>query len=161
MATVGSVVGQSVITKVGFRSIALGGLVLMGIGSALLSQVSANGSYLGDLFIGLLAFGPGLGAAYVAASVATVAGVDEADAGLAAGLNNASFQIGGALGVAILASVAIAQTQGSEPLAALTAGFQSAFAAAIAFAAFGILAGVTFLGKARQTADAVPEPAAA
>jgi EmrB/QacA subfamily drug resistance transporter len=161
MATVGSVVGQSVITKVGFRSIALGGLVLMGIGSALLSQVSANGSYLGDLFIGLLVFGPGLGAAYVAASVATVSGVDEADAGLAAGLNNASFQIGGALGVAILASVAIAQTEGSEPLAALTAGFQSAFAAAIAFAAFGILAGVTFLGKARRTAEAVPEPAAA
>jgi predicted MFS family arabinose efflux permease len=123
--------------------------------------VSANGTYLGDLFLGLLVFGPGLGAAFVAASIATVSGVDEADAGLASGLNNASFQIGGALGVAILSSVAIAQTEGSEPLVALTAGFQSAFAAAIAFAAFGILAGAILLGKTRRTGTAAPEPAAA
>jgi EmrB/QacA subfamily drug resistance transporter len=161
MATVGSVVGQSVITKIGFRGIAVGGLALMGIGSALLSQVSASGTYLGDLFLGLLVFGPGLGAAFVAASVATVSGVDEADAGLASGLNNASFQIGGALGVAILTSVAVAQTEGSEPLVALTAGFQSAFAAAIAFAAIGILAGAILLGRTRRTGEAVPEPAAA
>jgi hypothetical protein len=90
-----------------------------------------------------------------------VSGVDEADAGLASGLNNASFQIGGALGVAILSSVAVAHTDGSEPLVALTAGFQSAFTAAIAFAAFGILAGATLLGTARRTGAAVPEPAAA
>jgi MFS family permease len=161
MATVGSVIGQSIITKVGFRSIALGGLGLMGLGSLLLGQVSANGSYLGDLFLGLLVFGPGLGAAFVAASIATVSGVDEADAGLASGLNNTSFQIGGALGVAILSSVAIAETEGSEPLVALTAGFQSAFTAAIAFAAFGIVAGAILLGKARGTDGAVPEPAVA
>jgi EmrB/QacA subfamily drug resistance transporter len=161
MATVGSVLGQSAINWVGFRSIALGGLVLMALGSALLSQVSAHGSYLGDLFLGLLVFGPGLGAAYVAASIATVAGVDEADAGLASGLNNASFQVGGALGVAILSSIAIAQTEGEEPLVALTAGFQSAFAAAIAFAAFGILAGVALFAKVRRMGGAVPAPAAA
>jgi EmrB/QacA subfamily drug resistance transporter len=161
MATVGSVLGQSAINRVGFRSIALSGLVLMALGSALLSQVSAHGSYLGDLFLGLLVFGPGLGAAYVAASIATVAGVDEADAGLASGLNNASFQVGGALGVAILSSIAIAQTEGEEPLVALTAGFQSAFAAAIAFAAFGILAGVALFAKVRRMGGAVPAPAAA
>jgi EmrB/QacA subfamily drug resistance transporter len=161
MATVGSVVGQSVITKVGFRSIAVGGLGLMGLGSLLLGQVSAHGTYLGDLFIGLLVFGPGLGAAFVAASVATVSGVEEADAGLASGLNNASFQIGGALGVAVLSSVAIAQTEGSDPLVALTAGFQSAFTAAIAFAVLGMVAGVLLLGKARATGEAIPEPASA
>jgi MFS family permease len=161
MATVGSVIGQSVVTKIGFRAIALGGLGLMGLGSLLLAHVSANGSYLGDLFLGLLVFGPGLGAAFVAASIATVSGVDEAEAGLASGLNNASFQIGGALGVAILSTVAVAHADGGEPLAALTAGFQSAFGAAIAFAAFGILAGAILLGKARRTSAAVPEPAAA
>jgi MFS family permease len=160
MATVGSVIGQSIISKAGFRSIALGGLTLMGIGSLLLGHVSAGGSYLGELFLGLLVFGPGLGAAYVAASIATVSGVDEADAGLASGLNNASFQIGGALGVAILSSVAIAHTEASTPVA-LTAGFQSAFTAAIAFAAFGIVAGAILLGTTRRTRGAVPEPAAA
>jgi EmrB/QacA subfamily drug resistance transporter len=161
MATVGSVIGQSVVTRIGFRGIALGGLGLMGLGSVLLAHVSANGSYLGDLFLGLLVFGPGLGAAFVAASIATVAGVDEAEAGLASGLNNASFQIGGALGVAILSTVAAANADGVEPLAALTAGFQSAFTAAIAFAAFGILAAAILLGRARRTRTAVPQPAAA
>jgi EmrB/QacA subfamily drug resistance transporter len=161
MATVGSVIGQSLVTKIGFRGIAVGGLGVMGLGSLLLTQVSANGSYLGDLLLGLLVFGPGLGGAFVAASIATVTGVDAADAGLASGLNNASFQIGGALGVAILSSVAVAQADGSEPLVALTAGFQSAFAAAIAFAAFGILAAAILLGTARRTGSAVPEPSVA
>jgi hypothetical protein len=133
----------------------------MGLGSLLLTSVSANGSYLGDLFLGLLVFGPGLGAAFVAASIATVAGVDEAEAGLASGLNNASFQIGGALGVAILASVAVAQADGSDPLVALTTGFQSAFAAAVLVAVAGILAAATLLGRRRRTAPAVPQPAAA
>jgi hypothetical protein len=155
------VIGQSLVTKIGFRGIAVGGLGVMGLGSLLLTQVSANGSYLGDLLLGLLVFGPGLGGAFVAASIATVTGVDAADAGLASALNNASFQIGGALGVAILSSVAVAQADGSEPLVALTAGFQSAFAAAIAFAAFGILAAAILLGTARRTGSAVPEPSVA
>jgi EmrB/QacA subfamily drug resistance transporter len=161
MATVGSVTGQSIVTKTGYRRMAIGGLGLMGLGSLLLTSVSAHGSYLGDLFLGLLVFGPGLGAAFVAAAIATVAGVDDAEAGLASGLNNASFQIGGALGIAILASVAVAQTDGSDPLTALTAGFQSAFAAAVVLAAAGILVAAILLGEGRRTGAAVPEPAAA
>jgi hypothetical protein len=93
--------------------------------------------------------------------IATVAGVDEAKAGLAPGLNDASFQIGGALGVAILASVAVAHADGSDPLAALTTGFQSAFAAAVVIAVAGILDAATLLGTSRRTRSAVPEPAPA
>ena len=140
------------------------GLGLTGLGCLLLSQVSVEGSYLGDMFLGLLAFGPGLGAAYVAGSIASLAGVAEADAGLASGLDNSSFQIGGAVGVAIVSSVTVSQAHGAEPLVALTNGLQSAFAAAIAFAVIGLLVAIALLGKLRAPAAgpaAAPAPAGA
>jgi EmrB/QacA subfamily drug resistance transporter len=151
-AAVGSVGGQAIATKGGLRWIAASGLVLTGLGCLLLSHVSVGGSYLGDIFFGLLIFGPGLGASYVAASIASLAGVAEADAGLASGLNNSSFQIGGAVGVAILSTVAVSQADGAEPLVALTDGFRSAFASAIAFAAIGLLVAMLLLGRLRPPA---------
>jgi predicted neutral ceramidase superfamily lipid hydrolase len=124
--------------------------------------VSVDGSYLGDIFFGLLVFGPGLGAAYVAGSIASLAGVAEADAGLASGLNNSSFQIGGAVGVAILSTVAVSHAHGTDPLAALTNGFQAAFATAIIFAVVGVLAAIALLGKLNLAVPALTtEPAAA
>jgi MFS family permease len=81
-------------------------------------------------------------------------------AGLASGLNNTSFQIGGAVGVAILSSVAISQADGAEPLVAPTDGFQSAFAVAIAFAAFGLLTAILLLGRLSGPAPAPTAEAA-
>jgi EmrB/QacA subfamily drug resistance transporter len=159
-AAAGSIAGQAIATKGGLRAVAAAGLVLTGLGCALLTQVSVDGSYLGDIFFGLLVFGPGLGAAYVAGSIGSLAGVAEADAGLASGLNNSSFQIGGAVGVAILSTVAVSDADGSNPLAALTNGFQSAFATATIFAAVGLIAAVAILGKLRLPAPA-GAPAAA
>jgi EmrB/QacA subfamily drug resistance transporter len=159
-AALGSIAGQAIATRGGLRAIAAGGLALTGVGCLLLTQVSVDGSYLGDIFFGLLAFGPGLGAAYVGGSIGSLAGVAEADAGLAAGLNNSSFQIGGAVGVAILSSVAVSQAAGSDPLAALTNGFQAAFAAAIVFAVLGVLAAGALLGRLALPVPGA-EPAAA
>jgi predicted MFS family arabinose efflux permease len=116
----------------------------------LLTQVSVAGSYLGDIFLGLLIFGPGLGATYVAASVATLTGVAERESGLASALNTAAFQIGGALGSAIVTTVAVSQADGPDPASALTDGFQSAFAAAIVFPALGVLCAVGLLRKVRK-----------
>ena len=157
-AALGSITGQAIATKGGLRVVATTGLALTGLGSLLLTQVSVDGTYLGDIFFGLLVFGPGLGAAYVAGSIGSLAGVSESDAGLASGLNNSSFQIGGAIGVAILSTVAVSQAEGSSPAVALTNGFQSAFATAIIFAVLGLLAAVAVLGKLRAPAAA---PAAA
>jgi EmrB/QacA subfamily drug resistance transporter len=161
MAAIGSTAGQAIVTRAGFRRVSAVGLVLMGAGCILLTQVSVDGGYLGDIFFGLLVFGPGLGAAYVAGSVATLAGVAEAEAGLASGLNNASFQIGGAVGVAIVSTVAVSEANGTT-LVALTDGFQAAFAAAIAFAVVGVLAAVALLGPAlgfgHDDRRAAPEP---
>jgi MFS family permease len=135
-------------------------MALTGVGALLLTQVSVGGSYLGDLFFALLILGPGIGAAYVAGSIASLTGVAETEAGLASGLNNASFQIGGAVGVAILSSVAVSGAHGADPLAALTDGYQSAFAVAIAIAVVGAVAAGLLLGK-RRGPEPVAEPAVA
>jgi EmrB/QacA subfamily drug resistance transporter len=161
-AALGSIAGQALATKGDLRPIAAAGMVLTALGCLSLSQVRVDGSYLGDIFFGLLLFGPGLGAAYVAASIASLAGVPESDAGLASGLNNSSFQIGGAVGVAILSTVAVSQAHGADPLSAMTNGFQSAFATAIVFAAAGVLAAGVLLGRRRVPVRArAAEPATA
>jgi predicted neutral ceramidase superfamily lipid hydrolase len=137
-------------------------MALTGLGSLLLTQVSVGGSYLGDLFFAFVILGPGIGAAYVAGSIASLTGVADTDAGLASGLNNASFQIGGAVGVAILSTVAVSDAQGPNPLAALTNGYQAAFAIAIVVAVLGIAASLLLAGRSVQP-DAAPaaEPAVA
>jgi EmrB/QacA subfamily drug resistance transporter len=158
-AALGSIGGQALATRGSLRAVAAGGFVLTGLGCLLLSQVSVDGSYLGDIFFGLLVFGPGLGAVYVAGSIGSLAGVSESDAGLASGLNNSSFQIGGAVGVAIVSTVAVSYADGADPLSALTSGFQSAFATAIVFAAVGLAVALTLLGKLRVPLPVpAPEP---
>jgi EmrB/QacA subfamily drug resistance transporter len=148
-AAIGSMVGQNVVTRVGPRVVGSAGFLLIAAGLAVLTQVSRDGSYFDDIFLGLLFFGPGLGSTYVAASVATLAGVAEREAGLASGLNNAAFQIGGALGSAIVTTVALSEVGDSASLFALTDGFQSAFAAALAFPALGLLCAALLLGPRR------------
>jgi EmrB/QacA subfamily drug resistance transporter len=160
MAAVGSATGQAIATRGGIRWIVVVSMLLTATGCLLLTQVSVDGSYLGDVFFGLLVFGPGLGAGYVAGSIASLAGVAETEAGLASGLNNTSFQIGGAVGVAILSTIAVSEAEGTGPLAALTNGYQAAFTTAIAFAAVGLLTAFLLLGGLRAPGPA-PEPAVA
>jgi hypothetical protein len=79
-------------------------------------------------------------------------------ASIASGLNNTSFRIGGAVGVAVLSTVAVSQADGPDPPVALTQGFQSAFAAAIAFSALGLAAAELLLGgKGHRVAPAEPD----
>jgi EmrB/QacA subfamily drug resistance transporter len=161
-AVIGTASAQAIATKGGVRAVAVVAMALTGLGSLILTQVSVGGTYLGDLFFALVVLGPGIGAAYVAGSIASLTGVAESEAGLASGLNNASFQIGGAVGVAILSSVAVSGAHGADPLAALTDGYRSAFAAAIAVAALGMVAAGVLLGRRREPVPALEaKPAAA
>ena len=160
MAAAGSIAGQSLATKGHLRAIAAGGMVLTALGCLSLGQVRMDGTYLGDIFFGLLLFGPGLGAAYVAASIASLAGVAASDAGLASGLNNSSFQIGGAIGVAIVSTVAVSEAHGANPLSAMTSGFQSAFATAIVFSVAGLASAAVLLGQRRERGGAPAAEAA-
>jgi predicted MFS family arabinose efflux permease len=153
-AVIGSMVGQGIVTKVGPRVVAGAGFLLIASGLAVLTQVSVDGGYVGDILLGLLPFGPGLGATFVAASVATLAGVEERESGLASGLNNAAFQIGGALGAAVVTTVAVSHAVGPDHSSALTEGFRAAFAAAIAFPALGLVCAALLL----RTAKTPPRP---
>jgi EmrB/QacA subfamily drug resistance transporter len=167
-ATVGAIAGQAAVLKVGFRSAAGTGLALMAAGSLVLTQVSVHGSYFPDIFFGLLLCGLGIGLAFVTATVAALAGVAEHEAGLASGLSNTALQIGAALGVAIVSTVAVSRSQhylaahqGANPLAALTAGYQSAFVACAVLAGIGLALALLLPGRPRKPAHDLPEPAPA
>jgi EmrB/QacA subfamily drug resistance transporter len=151
MAALASFSGQSAVTRFGARWIAGGGSVLMSLACLLLTRVSVDGSYFPDILLPLLIFGAGIGSASVASSIAALGGVSEADSGLAAGLTNAAFQIGGALGVAVLSTVALSQTVGTTPLVALTHGFQWGFSAAALFPVLALVAISFLFGKAGRS----------
>ena len=154
-AGVGAAVGQGLVTRAGsarVSAVAMAGLIT---GFVLLAGVSVNGSYTADMLPALLVFGPPLGAAFTAYSIATLQRVRESDAGLASGLNNTFEQIGGAFGTAVLATVATAHTDtllhGNVALRpALNEGFQSAFTVGIAFPVLGLLASAFLAGRRRR-----------
>jgi len=166
MVVVGSIVGQAIVLRVGFRPVAAAGGTLMGGGSLLLTQVSVGGSYFGDIFVGLLVCGLGIGLGFVTATVAALAGVAERESGLASGLSNVALQIGGALGVAIVSTVAVSRSEdflaaneGANPLVVLNEGFQSAFAACVVLAGIGVALALVLLGRPRQAAGERVAPA--
>jgi EmrB/QacA subfamily drug resistance transporter len=144
-AVIGTFSAQAIASKGGVRAVAVVAVALTGLGSLWLTQVSTGGSYVTDLLPALVPLGLGTGAAYVAGSIASLTGVAESEAGLASGLNNASFQIGGAVGVAILSTAAVS---GAD----LIDGYQSAFAAAIVVAVLGMVAAGLLLGRTGQHA---------
>ena len=163
MSVVGAYTAQNFVGKVGPLPVALAGMTLIACACVLFTQVSVNGSYLDDLFVGFLLFGPGLGAVFVASQIASLTGVAVRESGLAAGLVDSAF--GSALGIAIVTTVAVARTDdvlegGGAELGAITEGFQSAFVATVGFAIVGALMALLFLRR-DPTAEAEPAPAAA
>jgi EmrB/QacA subfamily drug resistance transporter len=167
-AAVGMIVVQASVARVGFRTLAAIGMALLGAGSLLLTQVAVGGSYLGDMFFGLLVFGVGIGPAFATATIAALAGVGEREAGVASGLSNTAFQLGGALGVAIVSTVAVSRSEnfleandGANPLVVLTEGFQSAFVACVILAVIGAALALLLSGRPRAAARERLEPAAA
>jgi EmrB/QacA subfamily drug resistance transporter len=167
MSVVGAVSGQALVARVGLRPVALIGMILVGAACLVLTQVSVEGSYFGDLFLGLLLFGAGLGATFVAAQIAGLSGVAEEESGLAAGLVDSSFNVGSALGIALLSTVAVARTEHvlaapdppASTAAAITEGFQTAFLVALGIALLGALLALLLLRREDKTEDAAIEAA--
>jgi EmrB/QacA subfamily drug resistance transporter len=162
------------VTRFGFKPVLVTGLLITAAGLVWFSQISPDGSYVGDVLFPSLLAAVGLGLAFVSMTVAAVSGVDTHETGLASGLINTSQQIGGALGLAILATVANSRiddlvASGTPMPVALTDGFQSAFLVGAGLAIAGaVLAMVLVSGKAsREHAEAAqrgelePVPAAA
>jgi EmrB/QacA subfamily drug resistance transporter len=160
-------VASQLVTRIGVKPVLVAGMSLLTVGLLYFTQVSVGGSYLGDLLPGFLLVGIGMAFSFVPISIAALAGVESKDAGLASGLINTSQQIGGALGIAVLSSVAVAQTHGATRAGdalpvALTDGFHAAFWVGVAVAAVGVLASI-FLVRSEELERApqgvVPVPA--
>ena len=167
-AAVGMIVAQAAIQKVGFRPVAATGMALLAAGCLVLTQAPVGGSYFGDIFFGLLLFGAGIGPVFATATIAALAGVAERESGVASGISNTAFQLGGALGVAIVSTVAVSRSadylaadEGANPLVVLTEGFQSAFVACVVLAAIGVVLALLLLGRPRKARHEPLEPVVA
>jgi MFS family permease len=151
-AIVASGISQALVTKLGVKPVLSLGMIMLTTGLLLFAQISANGSYLADLFPGFIILGIGLGFSFVPISIAALAGIPPQEAGLASGLINTSQQIGGALGVAILTTVAVSRTNheladGASRAVASTAGYQLAFYVAAVFAVANLIATLLILHR--------------
>jgi EmrB/QacA subfamily drug resistance transporter len=144
-AIVWSTVAASLVTRVGVKRVLVVGMIALAAGLAYFTQISVGGSYIGDLLPGFLLIGLGLGFSFVPISIAALAGIEPAEAGLASGLINTSQQIGGALGIAALSTIATSRTDdalagGAAHADALVTGFHAAFVAGVIVAVVGIAA---------------------
>ena len=137
LATAGTAVvaagpAQMLSTRVGVKPVLLAGLGLMVAGMLWYTQISPDGSYFVDLLPGFVAVGIGLPFSYIPLTIAALAGVEDEDAGLASGLLTTSQQVGGAIGVAVISTVAFTHARtlgekGTDPRVALTSGFSWGF----------------------------------
>src|SRR5439155_1797360 len=98
-------IASQLVTRVGFKPVLAAGMALIAGGLVWFSQVSVHGSYLSDILGPSLFAGVGLGFAFVPVTIAAVAGVDDHEQGLASGMINTAQQVGGALGLAVLAAI--------------------------------------------------------
>jgi predicted MFS family arabinose efflux permease len=161
-------VASPLVARAGIRTVLVAGLALFAGGLVWFAQVPVQGAYLGDLLGPSLLIALGRGLAFVPITILSVTGVKDREYGLASGLVNTAQQVGGALGLAILASIATSRTNhllaGDHPVnQALTLGFHSAFLAAAGFVLLAILAAAS-IGTRRSegsglapTADTVTE----
>lgn len=133
-------IASSLVTKVGFKPILATGMVLIATGLVWFSQISPDGTFLADILGPSLLAAVGLGFAFVPVTIAAVSGVEDREQGLASGLINTSQQVGGALGLAILAAIANSEIGTSRDPVVLTDGFSSAFLVGSGFAILGLLA---------------------
>jgi EmrB/QacA subfamily drug resistance transporter len=151
-AIIWSTVAAQLVTRIGVKPVLVVGMLSLTAGLLYFTQVSVDGTYLGDLLPGFLLSGLGIGFAFVPISIAALAGVKPAEAGLASGLFNTTQQIGGALGIAALSTVATTRTEnvlatGTALNDALVDGFTAAFAVGAVIAALGVVAALVLIRR--------------
>ena len=170
LATAGVVIpvaglSQALVTRIGVRPVLTVGLALLTGGMLWYAQVPVHGRFVPDLLPGYLMVGVGMAFSFIPISIAALAGVEHREAGLASGLINTSQQVGGALGVAIAATVAFTHAKtlaasGHDPLAAQTSGFAVGFWVIAAIAAVGAVAAFALVrGRELETVDVSTVPA--
>jgi EmrB/QacA subfamily drug resistance transporter len=149
----------SLVTRFGFKPVLITGMLFLAGALVWFTQVSADGSFLADMLGPSILAGLGLGLAFVPVTIAAMSGGVPAEAGLASGLINTSQQVGGALGLAILASIANSSTNsalhsGTDKAVALTQGFSDAFLVGACFAFAGAILAALLISSRDSRAHA-------
>ena len=147
-------VSARVTTRFGARRVLLPALVLVAAGLALYIRVPLHSTYVIDLLPGMLLLGVGAGLVFPSLATLAMSSATKSDSGLASGLLNTTAQVGGALGLAVLATVAASQTaqllaHGDSAASALTGGFRVVFGISTGLLIAGILLTVVLLRPAR------------
>jgi EmrB/QacA subfamily drug resistance transporter len=157
LATAGTIVlvaglAQKLVTRFGAKPVMVLGMVLITGGLLWYTQITVNGSYATTLLPGYLLVGIGIAFAFISVSIAALAGVGERDAGLASGILNTAQQIGGALGVAIAATIVTTHAttllkSGHDAAHAYTSGFALSFWVMAGLGVVGILVAVILVRR--------------
>jgi EmrB/QacA subfamily drug resistance transporter len=143
---IGAGLAQQFIKRIGVRAVTVTGLAIATVGMVLYTQLSLSGSYFGELFPAVMVTSIGMGLTFVPVTLLATTNVPSEDAGLASGLFNTSQQIGGALGLAVLSTLAATRTGHKEAAlghdGALVSGYHLAFliGAVLMAAAIGLIA---------------------
>jgi MFS family permease len=133
--------------RVGVRLVAAIGLILTTGGLLLLTQLPVDGTYVSDVLPAILLSSLGMGAVFMPLTLIATTGLKNEDQGLASGLFNTSQQIGGALGLAVLSTIAASKSAsaGGSQANALVVGFHWAFAGGAVVMVIGLVVLLTFL----------------
>ena len=156
----GAGLSQQLIKRVGVRAVGIAGMSIAAVGLLLLSRIPVHGTYVGDLLPGLMTMSFGMGLTFVPITLIATTNVAAKDAGLASGLLNTSQQLGGALGLAVLSTLAANTTSttlaaiagtatAADRVSALVTGFHVAFL----IGAFLFVAGAILLPALVRRAD--------
>jgi EmrB/QacA subfamily drug resistance transporter len=160
MGTMSLRYSERLITRFGARQTLLGGMVLVAVGLALFARTPVDGVYWRDLLPVLVILGFGIGASFPALMGLAMSGATPEDAGLASGLVNTTAQVGGALGLAVLATLSSSRTEhllrdGHSSASALTSGYHLAFLVGAILVVAALVVGVVVLRPA-PAAEAPP-----
>jgi len=149
MGTLSIRYSERLVTRFGARNLLVPGLVLILLALVLFAQAPVHGSYLAHVMPSMLLLGLGAGVCFPALMNVAMAGASPQDAGLTSGLVNTTAQVGGALGLAVLATLSTSRSghliaRGQSTAAALTSGYHLAFwiAAALVAGAIAVVAAV-------------------
>jgi EmrB/QacA subfamily drug resistance transporter len=170
LATAGTVVlvagiSQALVTRVGPRPVMAVGLALITGGMLWYTQIPVEGSFVTHLLPGYLLVGVGMAFSFIPMSIAALTGVEPREAGLASGLINTAQQIGGALGVAIAATVAFTHTKtlltsGDSPAQAATSGFALGFWVLAGIGAVSVIACLLLIPSTEPEPESQATPVA-
>jgi len=169
---VGAGLSQALVPKMGARELPLVGMSMAIAGMLLFLRLQPDGTYVADLLPGIILASIGMGLTFVPITLIATSGIPDSDAGLASGLYNTSQQIGGALGLAILSTLAVSATedtlagvagepQPAEQAQALVDGFHVAYLGSAVLIAFAAMLLVLLLRREDVVAVGETQPAAA